>query len=37
MRAAREQMRRQNYDAWVEVYERVYGKKLVYAEGEREA
>ena len=34
LRAAREKMRLQNYDAWVSVYESVYQKKLVYAEGE---
>ena len=32
MRAAREKMRQQNYDAWVSVYENVYGKKLIYGE-----
>ncbi len=32
LRAAKENMRQQNYDAWVEVYEKVYNKKLVYGE-----
>ena len=33
-REAKEAMKRQNYDAWVRVYEQVYSKKLVYSEAE---
>jgi 1-acyl-sn-glycerol-3-phosphate acyltransferase len=29
---AREEMKRKNYEAWVEVYESFYGKPLVYGE-----
>ncbi len=36
LREAKEDMRKKNYDAWVEVYEQFYGKKLVYAEAEEE-
>ena len=27
-------MKEENYDAWVEVYENTYNKKLVYGDGE---
>lgn len=36
LRDAKEDMRRRNYEAWVDVYEQFYGKKLVYAETEEE-
>ena len=35
-RETKEKMRRENYDAWVKVYEQFYGKKLVYSEPEAE-
>ena len=34
LREAKEDMRKKNYDAWVQVYEQFYDKKLVYAETE---
>lgn len=34
LREAKEKMKKQNYDAWVEVYEQFYKKKLVYSESE---
>ena len=36
LREAKEDMRKKNYDAWVQVYEQFYDKKLVYAETEEE-
>lgn len=36
LREAKEDMRKKNYDAWVQVYEHFYDKKLVYAETEEE-
>ena len=33
-REAKEKMSKENYAAWVEVYEKFYGKKLVYADAE---
>ena len=36
LRDAKEDMRKRNYEAWVDVYEQFYGKKLVYAETEEE-
>ena len=31
---AKEKMKQENYEAWVEVYEQFYNKKLVYSEAE---
>lgn len=36
LREAKEDMRKKNYDAWVQMYEQFYDKKLVYAETEEE-
>ena len=36
LREAKEDMKKKNYDAWVQVYEQFYDKKLVYAETEEE-
>ena len=36
LREAKEDMRKKNYDAWGQVYEHFYDKKLVYAETEEE-